>query len=210
MRASEFVTEDLSRRNFLGAMGAGAATAAQAAQPSLKLPKEFNVLSNNPNNEIILQKVAHQSGIRGPELAQFLAQMKHESWDFGKMKEKPQGQDYFARRYDMKHAPATARKLGNTKPGDGQRFHGRGFVQLTGRDNYARASQAIGVDLLKDPDLAANPDVAAKIAVWFWKTRVKPNVQNFADTTAVTRLINPALRGLQDRHANFLDYKRIL
>lgn len=215
MRAIEFLVESMSRRNFIkgvGAAGALAATGANAAH-SMQYkpqPEEYNVLSKNTDNELILQKVARRSGLKGSELAQFLGQMKHESWDFGKMSEKPKFKDYFAHRYDIRFAPQTARTLGNIKPGDGERYHGRGYVQLTGRSNYKMASDAIGIDLIKHPELAAKPDVAAKIALWYWKTRVKPNVQNFADTTSVTKAINPALRGLQDRHANFREYLRIL
>jgi putative chitinase len=72
------------------------------------------------------------------------------------------------------------------------------------------ASQALGIDLLNQPELAERPDIAAKIAVWYWQTRVKPHINNFNDTKAVTKKINPALRGLQDRHAKFIDYKNIL
>lgn len=209
MILQDIIAEDMSRRGFLGALGAAAATGAQAAT-GLKMPKEFNVLSNNPNNEITLQKTAFGQGLKGPELAQFLAQMKHESWNFERMKEKPQGPGYFERRYGVKYAPKTAKILGNKVPGDGERYHGRGYVQLTGRDNYKMAGQALGIDLLNHPELAARPDVAAKIAVWYWNTRVRPNVKNFADTAAVTRAINPAMRGLQDRDANFKDYMRII
>lgn len=201
--------EDMTRRGFLGAMGAAAMSGAQAAT-GLKPPKEFTVLSNNPNNEIALQKIALGSGLKGVELAQFLAQMKHESWNFERLKEKPMGKGYFEKRYGIQHAPKTAKILGNKRPGDGERYHGRGFVQLTGRDNYRMASEALGIDLLNHPELAAKPDIAAKIAVWYWRTRVKPNVTNFKDTATVTKYINPAMRGLKDRHENFIDYYRIL
>lgn len=201
--------EDLSRRGFLGGLAATAATGTQAAM-GLRAPKEFTVLSHNPDAEITLQKAAIGSGLRGPELAQFLAQMKHESWNFGRLKEKPMGKGYFEKRYGIQHAPKTAKILGNVRPGDGEKYHGRGFVQLTGRDNYRMASEALGMDLLNNPELAARPDIAAKIAVWYWKTRVKPNVANFKDTATVTKYINPALRGLKDRHENFIDYYKIL
>lgn len=207
--ANTALEEDMTRRGFLGALGAAAATGAQAAT-GLKMPKEFNVLSNNPQNEITLQKTALGSGLKGPELAQFLAQMKHESWNFERMKEKPMGKGYFEKRYGVQYAPKTAKILGNKRPGDGERYHGRGYVQLTGRDNYRMAGDALGLDLLNHPELAAKPDVAAKIAVWYWKTRVKPNVTNFKDTSTVTKYINPAMRGLQDRHENFKDYLRII
>ena len=120
------------------------------------------------------------------------------------------GKGYFEKRYGVQYAPKTAKILGNKRPGDGERYHGRGYVQLTGRDNYRMAGEALGLDLLNHPELAAKPDVAAKIAVWYWKTRVKPVVTNFKDTATVTRAINPAMRGLQDRHANFQDYMRII
>lgn len=205
----------------LGALGAGnvdAKTQHPVMKPGTyqKVEKPdtnaYNVLSNNSTNEITVHKAAKKAGLKGAELAQFLAQMKHESWDFNRLKEKAQPgvKGYFAKRYDMKYSPKTAKILGNTKAGDGERYHGRGFVQLTGRDNYRMAGEALGIDLLHKPELAAKPEVAAKIAVWYWQTRVKPYVNNFHDTAAVTKKINPALRGIGDRHENFKDYLRII
>lgn len=206
-------------------LGAAALTGTQAdakptqvQRPTISQPAQnqksepINMLSNNPAHEALLQKTAKASGMRGTELAQFLAQMKHESWDFERMKEKAQPgvKDYYAKKYDVKYAPRTAKILGNKHVGDGERYHGRGFVQLTGRDNYRMAGQALGINLLKHPELAAKPDVASKIAVWYWNTRVKPFVDNFNDTRAVTQKINPAAKGLESRHANFIDYKNIL
>lgn len=74
------------------------------------------------------------------------------------------GDTYFFRRYDPKgNRPDIARQLGNTQPGDGVRFAGRGYVQLTGRANYARAERELGVPLVAKPDLAMDCGVAAKI-----------------------------------------------
>lgn len=215
MRASEFLNEDMSRRGFLGALGAGALAAAgvDAKMPSTQYApvkqEPMNILSMNSKQEEILQRAARAAGIRGIELAQFLAQCSHESADFSRMKEMG-GTQYFTKKYDPRYNPVKARTLGNTHAGDGARYAGRGFIQITGRENYRKAGQALNLQLEQQPELAARPDIAAKIAVWYWKTRVKPNVQNFADTTQVTKYINPALRGLQDRHSNFLDYKKIL
>jgi hypothetical protein len=76
------------------------------------------------------------------------------------------GPKYFFRMYDPAGArPKVARELGNTQPGDGVRYAGRGYVQLTGRRNYRRAGQEIGKDLEGNPDLAMRPDVAAKVLV---------------------------------------------
>lgn len=74
------------------------------------------------------------------------------------------GPAYFRRLYDIEgDRPAKARELGNLTPGDGARFCGRGFVQITGRANYARASAALGIDLVGNPDLALDPQIAAQI-----------------------------------------------
>jgi predicted chitinase len=169
----------------------------------------MSILSNNTEAESVLHKTARAAGIKGTELAQFMAQTKHESADFSRMKEIG-GKEYFAKRYDPRAAPKTAKILGNTQAGDGVRYHGRGYIQITGRDNYRMAGEALGLPLEQHPEMASKPAIAAKIAVWYWKTRVKPFVQNFNDTEAVTRKINPAMRGLKDRYANFVDYKRIL
>ena len=208
MRAIEFIQEDLTRRNFLGATVAGAATAALPGTAAAKAapPEETTGISMNSGIEHLLVRVAMAAGIRGNELAQFMAQTRHESADFSRMTEIGNA-NYFAKRYDPKYAPGKARILGNTRAGDGIRYHGRGFIQITGRDNYRRAGEALGIPLEQNPDLAADPKIAARIAVWYWKTRVQPKIQNFNDTTAVTKAINPALRGLHDRLQHFKDYK---
>lgn len=59
--------------------------------------------------------------------------------------------------------PAVAAQLGNTQPGDGSMFHGRGYVQITGRANYLRAGRELVLPLVRNPDLAMRADVAAKI-----------------------------------------------
>ena len=74
------------------------------------------------------------------------------------------GDAYFHRMYDRDgERPEVARALGNIAPGDGVKFHGRGYVQLTGRTNYHRMSKVVGVDLVAGPDLALAPDIAALI-----------------------------------------------
>jgi putative chitinase len=74
------------------------------------------------------------------------------------------GNAYFRRMYDIEGArPAKARELGNLTPGDGVKYAGRGYVQLTGRANYGKATAVVGHDLVSDPDLALRPDIAALI-----------------------------------------------
>lgn len=155
--------------------------------------------------EAILRKVAMKAGIQGTELAQFMAQCQHETLNFTKMKEIGGSLDF--KKYDPKHAPRKAKILGNTKAGDGSRYAGRGFIQLTGRDNYKKAGDALGLPLEKHPEMVENPITAAKVAVWYWKNRVQAKVANFNDTAEVTKHINPALRGLDSRQSAFKDYK---
>jgi len=74
------------------------------------------------------------------------------------------GEKYFNRMYGPEGAnPARARRNGNTKPGDGARYCGRGYVQLTWKNNYASMGGLLGIDLVGNPDLALNADVAARI-----------------------------------------------
>jgi putative chitinase len=81
------------------------------------------------------------------------------------------GDAYFHRKYDIGGAnPAKARELGNLSPGDGVKYAGRGYVQLTGKANYRKAEAALGVPLVANPDLAMKADVAAKILVWGMET----------------------------------------
>jgi predicted chitinase len=92
------------------------------------------------------------------------------------------------------------KNLGNSQPGDGWNFHGRGFVQLTGRDNYERVGKELGIDLAHHPELAADRDVAAKIAIHYWKERVQANGhQN--DVTGACKDINGGHNGLDARKA---------
>jgi putative chitinase len=153
----------------------------------------------------LLTKVAQSAGIKGTELAQFLAQCAHESANFSTTKEF--GDKNYFKKYDIKFNPAKAKELGNLRPGDGELYKGRGYIQLTGKYNYEKAGKALGIDLVKKPALAEKPEIAAKIAVWFWKNRVQPNVDNFNNTAQATKPINAGLKGLQDRHDKFAGMK---
>jgi putative chitinase len=100
---------------------------------------------------------------------------------------------YFNKRY----GPQTkvGQVLGNTKEGDGALFHGRGYVQLTGRRNYTKAKTLTGVDLIANPDGAKDPAVAYEIAVqgmkdgWFTGKKldqfIKPGVADFENARTI-------------------------
>ena len=91
--------------------------------------------------------------------------------------------------------------LGNTQPGDGWRFRGRGLKQLTGRTNYHRCGLAIGRDLVDQPDLLLQPEHAALSAGWFWAENGCNALADAGDVTALTRKINGGTIGLSQRAA---------
>jgi putative chitinase len=169
-------------------------------------------------HEKLLTKAAVSAGIKGEELAQFLAQTAHETMNFQHMVEIGGSLDF--RKYEPKfvkdkkgkmvNVNPKAKTLGNVKKGDGARYKGRGYIQLTGRYNYKRAGQALGLPLEAKPELVEKPEVAAKVAVWFWQSRVQPRVDDFYDTRAATKPINPGLKGLEDRKEKFQDFKTVM
>eukprot|EP01016_Furgasonia_blochmanni_P009861 TRINITY_DN1412_c0_g2_i2.p1 TRINITY_DN1412_c0_g2~~TRINITY_DN1412_c0_g2_i2.p1 ORF type:complete len:233 (-),score=90.09 TRINITY_DN1412_c0_g2_i2:224-922(-) len=99
--------------------------------------------------------------------AAFLAQLGQESGEFQYMEELASGSAYEGRR-----------DLGNTQPGDGKRFKGRGPIQLTGRSNYRAAGKALGLNLEQNPQQVATPQVGFKVATWFWTSR---GLNSYAD-----------------------------
>lgn len=96
-----------------------------------------------------------------------------------------------------------ADRMGNSAPetGDGWKYRGRGYIQLTGRDNYRQASQALGVDFEAKPDLVAMPKYAAATSAWFWGSRDLNDLADAGDMRTITRRINGGLNGLDDRLA---------
>ena len=188
-----------------------------AAQPEVTLPvskpaipsviRQIQAGLKTPLGKALASE-AGIAGIKGEELAQFLAQCAHETSIFTSLKEFGGKLDF--KKYDIRHNPALAKILGNTKPGDGLKYIGRGFIQLTGKDNYKRVEKALGIPIVANPNLVEKPDVAAKIAVWYWKNRVVPKVDDFSNTTAATKPINSNLNGLDDRHEKFKAMSQLL
>lgn len=125
--------------------------------------------------------------------AHFLAQIGHESGQLRYREEIASGAAYEGRQ-----------DLGNTRPGDGRRFKGRGLIQLTGRANYAAYDQdkALGGMLLREPGfLATNPALCCDVAGWFWDRRALNALADEDALHAITRKINGGLNGLEDRAA---------
>ncbi len=99
-------------------------------------------------------------------VAYMLATAFHETAQTMKPIKEHGGQAYFKRLYDITgERPALAKANGNLYPGDGAKFCGRGYVQLTWRANYERMGKIIGTDLVADPDKAMRPDIAADVMI---------------------------------------------
>ncbi len=90
-------------------------------------------------------------------------------------------------------------RMGNTEPGDGYRYRGRGYIQLTGRETYREIGKIAGLDLEGQPELAAKPENAVKIACAFWTWKNINKACDAGDFTGVTQKINGGTNGLSDR-----------
>ena len=94
-----------------------------------------------------------------------------------------------------------AGRLGNSQENDGWNFHGRGLIQLTGRENYERCGKAIGANFISQPSLLVEPHYAALSAGWFWNKTGLNALADVKDYDTMTKRINGGLIGLDDRKA---------
>lgn len=133
----------------------------------------------------------------------FIAQVAHESVEFIYMKELG-GHDYFMRMYDITgNRPKVAKDLGNTSPGDGAKYPGRGPIQVTGKNNYRECGKALGLDLINHPELLEKPGNAFRGSAWFWKSRGINQAADIPDFKKVTRIINGGLTHYDERLAYY-------
>lgn len=126
----------------------------------------------------------------------FLAQLAHESGNFRYMEEIASGAAYEGRK-----------DLGNIQVGDGKRFKGRGPIQLTGRSNYRKYGQKLGIDFEKNPEIVAIPSVGFLVACEFWSANGLNNLADKDDLLTITRRINGGTNGLADRNAHLAKLK---
>jgi len=91
--------------------------------------------------------------------------------------------------------------LGNTVKGDGYKYRGRGLIQITGRANHVACGEALGLDLVNQPELLEQPQYAAMSAAWFWSTRGLNMLADQGQLVKITRRINGGLTGQDDRQA---------
>lgn len=137
----------------------------------------------------------------------FLAQMAHESNRFKSLKEKRYRNTTFEEKYGQNSR--VGRILGNNQPGDGEKFHGRGIIQLTGRWNYNHYGNLAGIDLIDSPEKACEPRTAVLIALAYWKSKSVNKAADKADVKQATKLINGGYNGLQDREKLFLKLRDV-
>lgn len=135
-------------------------------------------------------------------MAHFLAQIGHESGDLRYSEELASGDAYEGRA-----------SLGNTQPGDGRRFKGRGLIQLTGRANYTAYSTARNADYTTGDNprlIATDPHLAVDVSCWFWVTNGLNALADADNVREVTRTINGGYNGLDDRIAHLERAKCVL
>ena len=156
-------------------------------------------------------------------VAMFIAQLGHESGGFqatvenlnynpaglmsvfGKYFPNLQVANAYARQPEKIANRVYANRMGNgdEASGDGWKYRGHGLIQLTGKDNHATFSAATGVDAVNHPELLEKPPAAAESAGWFWDTRRLNDFCDAGDIITVTKRINGATNGLDDRQARY-------
>jgi len=211
-------------------------TPAPTPVPVSSGPLKLDKLKGHIPDAVIAQipDTAAKFGINTPlRLAHFLAQCGHESAGFKATQENlnygAKGlmgifKKYFpteaeALKYERKpemianKVYASRMSNGDEKSGDGWRFRGRGYIQLTGRANYTAFGKAIGEDIPSNPDVVATKYPLLS-AAWFWSTNglnaLSDKGATDADVTAITKRVNGGVIGLADRISHFKEYYQLL
>ena len=139
-------------------------------------------------------------------IAHFIAQVAHESGAFQYLKEIASGAAYDTGRL--------AARLGNTPEadGDGQKYKGRGYIQLTGTNNYRLFDEFTGrkYDLMNHPERVEQPDLAMLAAGWYWSRNDLNRLADRDDLLSITKRINGGTNGLEDRIRYFLNAEKVL
>lgn len=101
-----------------------------------------------------------------------------------------------------------SKRMGNNGPTDGWFYRGRGLIQITGLNNYRDCGNGLKVDLVKQPDLLAQDEYAARSAAWFFAT--KGCMKYTGDLVRVTQIINGGQNGIDDRRARYITASKVL
>lgn len=137
-------------------------------------------------------------------IAAFIAQIIHESGSLNYTKEIASGVAY--------DTGSKAIALGNTPEadGDGQKYKGRGLIQLTGKANYEKCGAALGLDLIAHPELLEEPTGACLSAAWFWKTHGCNELADVGNFSKITKVINGGFNGATERAKYYNNCKKVL
>lgn len=177
------------------------------------MPNVENNIKANPNfrgyniGDIVryLNKYAEEFDIdNAARWAHYLAQIAHESAEMRYTKELASGVAY--------DTGKLAKRLGNTPEadGDGQRYKGRGLIQLTGRANYEAYKKYCGFDIIKNPDLLAQPVGAIRSSMWFWRTNGLNQLADAGLFREITKKVNGGTNHIEKRHEYFLRAESVL
>ena len=131
--------------------------------------------------------------------ASYLAQVGHESGRLKYLEEIASGKAYEGRT-----------DLGNVHKGDGVRYKGRGLIMVTGRYNYQRCGEWLGIDLESHPQLLSEPEWAVKSSLWFWDVHGLNAYADNDDLRGQTKVINGGYNGYEDRQQLYVRALRIL
>lgn len=121
-------------------------------------------------------------------MAHYLAQIAHESGELRYTKELASGKAYEGRK-----------DLGNTQPGDGVKYKGRGLIQITGRANYQKYANYCKFDVVSSPELLERPLGAVKSSMWYWNLHGLNRLADQDNLKAITKAINGGYNGLAER-----------
>jgi len=124
--------------------------------------------------------------------AAFIAQIAHESGSLKYVREIASGVAYEGRK-----------ALGNTEPGDGPKYKGRGLIQLTGRANYEAASKYFRTDFVRFPEWVERPEYATAVSGWFWYRHKLNPLADVRDIRRITKIINGGYNGLDSRITHY-------
>ena len=141
--------------------------------------------------------------IGSKRVAAFIAQIGHESGQLKYVKE-IWGPTAAQARYEGR------KDLGNTVTGDGSKYRGRGLIQITGRANYMACREALGIDLIKQPELLEKPQHACMSAAWFWASRGLNTLADAGRFDQITQRINGGQNGAEDRQALYARALKVL
>jgi putative chitinase len=177
------------------------ATVKAFAAKSKALFKEFGISDKAIRKEYFLAQIAHETGglTRSVENLNYTAKRIAEIWPtrFPTVA----SAELYAGNPERLANKVYANRMGNGPPesGDGYRYRGRGYIQITGKDGYRQTGLRAGIDLLAKPERAIETDTALRVACAFWKWKDLNSLCDDRDFEEVTRRINGGLIGFDDR-----------